>query len=70
MITLKKALEWFLNPDHLPFIAGIETGKYKEAGLDIELIEPKEHYDGFDVLHKGEIDMHINEPIHLFEHYL
>lgn len=69
MTTLKIALEWFLNPDHLPFIAGIETGKYKQAGLDIELIEPKEHYDGFDVLQKGEIDIHINEPIHLFEHY-
>ncbi len=68
-MKLKIALEWFLNPDHLPFIAGIETGKYKQAGLDVELIEPKEHYDGFEVLQKGEIDLHINEPIHLFEHY-
>jgi putative hydroxymethylpyrimidine transport system substrate-binding protein len=28
MTKLKIALEWFLNPDHLPMIAGIESGKY------------------------------------------
>lgn len=68
-MKLSIALEWFLNPDHLPLIAGIQTGKYAEVGLEIELIEPKEHYDGFDLLEKGEIDLHINEPLHLFEHY-
>jgi len=68
-VKLKIALEWFLNPDHLPFIAGIQMGKYKQAGLEVELIEPKEHYDGFEALKNGEIDIHINEPIHLFEHY-
>jgi ABC-type nitrate/sulfonate/bicarbonate transport system substrate-binding protein len=25
-MKLKIALEWFTNPDHLPFIAGIENG--------------------------------------------
>lgn len=68
-MKLKIALEWFLNPDHLPMIAGIQTGKYKQVGLEIELIEPKEHYDGFDLLEEGEIDIHINEPLHLFEHH-
>lgn len=68
-MRLKIALEWFLNPDHLPMIAGIETGKYKQAGLEIELIQPKEHYDGFEVLKHGEIDIHVNEPLHLFEHH-
>lgn len=68
-MRLKIALEWFLNPDHLPMIAGIQTGKYKQAGLEIELIQPKEHYDGFEVLKHGEIDIHVNEPLHLFEHH-
>ena len=68
-MQLKIALEWFLNPDHLPLIAGVVSGKYKAAGLEVEIIEPKEHYDGFDALQKGEIDIHINEPLHLFEHY-
>ena len=68
-MKLKIALEWFINPDHLPFIAGVLSGKYKEAGLDVELIQPVEHYDGFEDLKSGKIDIHCNEPLHLFEHY-
>lgn len=69
MTKLKIALEWFLNPDHLPFVIGVATGKYKEAGIDVEIIAADEHYDGFEQLKKGEIDLHCNEPLHLFEHY-
>lgn len=69
LTPLTLTLEWFLNPDHLPFIAGIYTGAYKNAGLDINMIEPTEHYDGFAELQAGNIDMHVNEPIHLFEHH-
>lgn len=66
---MKILLEWFLNPDHLPFIAGIQTGAYQKAGLEVFLNAPEAHYDGFEALKKGEIDMHINEPLHLFEHH-
>ncbi|WP_367108947.1 ABC transporter substrate-binding protein [uncultured Psychrobacter sp.] len=66
---LTLTLEWFLNPDHLPFIAGIATDAYKQSGLDITIIEPDDHYDGFAELQHQSIDLHINEPIHLFEHY-
>lgn len=69
MTTLKIALEWFLNPDHLPMIAGISTGRYKEAGIELEIIAPDEHYDGFGQLQNGDIDIHCNEPLHLFEHH-
>jgi ABC-type nitrate/sulfonate/bicarbonate transport system substrate-binding protein len=69
MTKLKIALEWFLNPDHLPMIAGVVTGKYKEVGIDLEIIAPDEHYDGFEQLKTGEIDIHCNEPLHLYEHY-
>jgi putative hydroxymethylpyrimidine transport system substrate-binding protein len=68
-MQIKIALEWFLNPDHLPIIAGIATGKYKKAGLDVTIIQPDEHYDGFKDLKNGTIDIHCNEPLHLFEHY-
>lgn len=68
-MSIKISLEWFLNPDHLPMIAGVETGRYKEAGIEVEIIEPKEHYDGFFELKAGSVDIHCNEPIHLFEHY-
>lgn len=50
--ALTLTLEWFLNPDHLPFIAGIHTGAYKQANLDVKMIEPTEHYDGFAELAK------------------
>ncbi|ELA08140.1 hydroxymethylpyrimidine ABC-type transporter, substrate-binding component [Moraxella macacae 0408225] len=69
MTKLNIALEWFLNPDHLPMIAGIKTGAYAKAGLDVNMTAPDDHYDGFHALEKGEIDLHTNEPLHLFEHY-
>lgn len=69
MQKLTLTLEWFLNPDHLPMIAGIQTGAYQQHGIDLHMIEPNDHYDGFTALHQGEIDLHSNEPLHLFEHY-
>jgi putative hydroxymethylpyrimidine transport system substrate-binding protein len=69
MTKLKIALEWFLNPDHLPMIAGVVSGKYKENGIDLEIIAADEHYDGFEQLKNEIIDIHCNEPLHLFEHY-
>ncbi|MEA3352980.1 MAG: ABC transporter substrate-binding protein [Campylobacterota bacterium] len=69
MTILKIALEWFLNPDHLPMIAGVVSGEYSKAGVDLHIIAPNEHYDGFDQLKSGEIDIHCNEPLHLFEHH-
>lgn len=63
------ALEWFLNPDHLPFIVGMKKGWFQDAGLELELIEPREHYDGFEGLRTGEITIAVNEPLHLLEHY-
>lgn len=68
-MKIKISLEWFLNPDHLPMVAGVFSGKYKEAGLDVEIIQPDEHYDGFEDLKSGKIDIHCNEPLHLYEHY-
>jgi hypothetical protein len=69
MTKIKIALEWFLNPDHLPMIAGVVTGKYKESGIDLEILAPDEHYDGFEQLKNGDIDIHCNEPLHLYEHF-
>ena len=31
-MKLKLALEWFINPDHLPFIVGLDKGLYKSNG--------------------------------------
>lgn len=33
-------LDWFVNPDHGPLIIAQEKGMFREAGLDVFLIEP------------------------------
>jgi len=33
-------LDWFINPDHGPLIVAQEKGLFKEAGLEVEMVEP------------------------------
>lgn len=68
-MKLKIAFEWFLNPDHLPFLVGIHKGYFENYGLDLELIVPDEHYDGLDELVAGNIEFATNEPLHLIEQF-
>ncbi len=65
MQKLRIALEWFLNPDHLPLIAARE--RLRAEGVEVELIVPDDHYDGFEALGRGEVDLVVNEPLHLVE---
>lgn len=65
MQKLRIALEWFLNPDHLPLIAARE--RLRGEGLEVELVVPDDHYDGFEALGRGEVDLVVNEPLHLVE---
>lgn len=68
-MKLKIAFEWFLNPDHLPFLVGIYKGYFEKYGLELELIVPDEHYDGLDELIAGNIQFATNEPLHLIEQF-
>lgn len=68
-MKLKIAFEWFLNPDHLPFLVGIHKGYFENYGLELELIVPDEHYDGLDELIAGNIQFATNEPLHLIEQF-
>ena len=54
MTRLRIALEWFLNPDHLPLIAARE--KLRGEGVDLELVVPDDHYDGFEALARGYLE--------------
>lgn len=65
MQRLRIALEWFLNPDHLPLIAA--RNQLRADGWDIELVIPDDHYDGFQALADGDVDLVVNEPLHLVE---
>lgn len=66
-MKLQIALEWFLNPDHLPLIVGITEGWYREAGLEVELVPPDDHYDGLAAVAAGEIAFACNEPLHMVD---
>ena len=68
-MKIKLALEWFINPDHLPFIVGLDKGLYKKNNIELEIIEPEGHYDGFKELAKNNIQLATNEPLHLIEKY-
>jgi putative hydroxymethylpyrimidine transport system substrate-binding protein len=68
-MKIKLALEWFINPDHLPFIVGLDKGLYKKHNIDLEIIEPEGHYDGFKELALNNIQLATNEPLHLIEKY-
>ena len=68
-MKIKIALEWFINPDHLPFIVGLDKGLYKKNNIELEIIEPKGHYDGFKELAENNIQLATNEPLHLIEKY-
>ncbi|MCS6933335.1 MAG: ABC transporter substrate-binding protein [Acetobacteraceae bacterium] len=61
------ALEWFLNPDHLPFLAGIEEGWFAAEGLEVELIVPDGHYDGLAEAEAGRVAFACNEPLHMLD---
>jgi putative hydroxymethylpyrimidine transport system substrate-binding protein len=62
---IRLGLEWFLNPDHLPFLVGLEKKWFEAEGIKLELIEPKEHLDAIDEIEAGKMDVAITEPIHL-----
>lgn len=64
---IRLALEWFLNPDHVPFLVGLEQGWFLERGIDLELVEPSQHLDAAAALAQGTIDVAITEPIHLVQ---
>ena len=64
--TLKIALEWYLNPDHLPLLHAQEQAR-ADGTLNIELVIPDDHYDGFAALANGEVQAVVNEPLHLLE---
>jgi putative hydroxymethylpyrimidine transport system substrate-binding protein len=61
------ALEWFLNPDHLPLIVSIHEGLFSKAGFNVSLLVPDDHYDGLASVAAGEIAFACNEPLHMVD---
>ncbi|MEM6264432.1 MAG: ABC transporter substrate-binding protein [Bacteroidota bacterium] len=67
MQSLTLGLEWFKNPDHTPIFIAQEMGWFAEAGIDLTLVEPKEHLDAIEEIAQDRMDIAITEPIHLVE---
>ncbi len=67
MQTIRLGLEWFLNPDHVPFLLAEEYGWFRDAGLAVELVEPVAHLDALAEIEAGRMDVAVTEPIHLVE---
>ncbi|MGY6559321.1 MAG: ABC transporter substrate-binding protein [Nitritalea sp.] len=69
-MQISLAIEWFLNPDHLPLLVADQKGFFQEAGVsNFNLIVPEAHYDGLEELIQGKIQFATNEPLHLIEQY-
>lgn len=63
--TIRLGLEWFLNPDHLPLIVAKAEGYFASAGLDVELVEPSDHWEAEREIMEGRLDVAVTETLHL-----
>mmetsp|Transcript_38316 Transcript_38316/g.44653 ORF Transcript_38316/g.44653 Transcript_38316/m.44653 type:complete len:345 (-) Transcript_38316:422-1456(-) len=62
---IRLGLEWFINPDHLPLVVAIKEGIFEDFGLNVELIEPKDHWEAEKEILDGRLDVAVTEPLHL-----
>ena len=62
---IKIGLEWFLNPDHLPLVVALKEGYFADAGLDVTLVEPADHWEAEEEIIAGRLDVAVTETLHL-----
>ena len=53
-------LDWFVNPDHGPLIVAQQKGFFREAGLEVELIEPADPNDPPKLVAAGQADLAVS----------
>jgi len=62
---IRLGLEWFMNPDHLPLIVAKKHGIFEQFDLDVELVEPADHWEAEEEIIAGRLDVAVTEPLHL-----
>lgn len=65
LVTL--ALEWFLNPDHLPFIVAKDQGFFREEGLDVSILTPTVPEESLELVARGKADFGVGEQTNLIK---
>jgi len=65
IVTL--ALEWFLNPDHLPVVTAKERGFFREDGFDLSILVPTVPEESLDLVAQGKADFGIGEQTNLIK---
>ena len=65
LTPIKIGLEWFLNPDHLPLVVALKEGYFADAGLDVTLVEPADHWEAEEEIIAGRLDVAVTETLHL-----
>ncbi|HEX3204526.1 MAG TPA: ABC transporter substrate-binding protein [Nitrospiraceae bacterium] len=63
LVTL--ALEWFLNPDHLPFVVAKEHGFFRDEGMDVSIVVPTVPEESLDLVGRGKADFGVGEQTNL-----
>lgn len=58
--SLRFALDWLPNPNHVPLYAGIEKGFFREMGIDLKLCKTKDAGAPIPLLTAGEIDLAVS----------
>ena len=57
--SLRVALDWFPNPDHVSLYYALENGHWADQGLDIELKTPSDPSAGLKLVASGQFDLAI-----------
>src|SRR5213593_243222 len=65
IVTL--ALEWFLNPDHLPFVVVKEQGFFRDEGLDLSIVVPTVPEESLELVARGKADFGVGEQTNLIK---
>jgi putative hydroxymethylpyrimidine transport system substrate-binding protein len=61
------ALEWFLNPDHLPLVVAKEAGFFLDEGLHLSILVPTVPEESLDLVACGKADFGIGEQTNLIK---
>lgn len=65
LVTL--ALEWFLNPDHLPLVVAKEHGFFMDEGLPLSILVPTVPEESLELVAQGKADFGIGEQTNLIK---